>query len=170
MLLEMLNDLAKEIKGKYDTIDCGGCCVAAAQVAKYLQNIVPTRIVAGNSWKGRNDIDEIRDFVHAAERNSKRAWERNGVDFGHVLIEFEFEGKTYAFDCSHGAVPAEEMWRDLPWTRLDGSFEQQEAEAFANEESWNSMFNRRHVPDVRRRITRFFLANFPNGEALGFKG
>lgn len=160
-MLDLLNKLSTELINNHRTIDCGGCCVVAAQVAKYLSKLVPVQIVTGNGmWADRIDaaLDDIRPYINS---NSKDEWEENGVYFSHVLIEFEYEGEMYAFDSTYGVRRKEEYWSRSQWSRLEGSFLQEEAEAFANDDSWNETFSRLEVPTVRRRITNFFKKHFP---------
>lgn len=164
-MLDQLNKLARELLRNHSTIDCGGCCVVAAQMAKYLSHLVPVQIVTGNgSWSAEleDTLDDIRPHINS---NNKYEWEENGVHFSHVLIEFEYDGTVYAFDSTHGVRHKEEYWSRSPWTRLEGSFLQEEAESFAKDNSWNEMFDRAEVPIVRRRITNFFKKHFPAAHA-----
>lgn len=156
-LIDSLNKLADELITNHPRVDHGGCCVVAAQMARYLSTIVPTRIVAGIGWCGDPDadLDHIRNVID--DPKSKMDWEMKGVDFHHVLIEFEHNGETYTFDSTDGVKRRDEFWENQrAITPADGEFLVDEARSFADEDSWNPMFSRREVPTVRRRITNFF--------------
>ena len=125
----------------------------AAHVAKYLQDLVPTRIVVGSDERVVN-LNRIREKINTLNR---REWDENNVVFAHVLVEFREKGKWYAFDSTDGVKTKKDHWNDSCWTRNKGHLTVEEAMALANTRSgWNSFFDRDEIPMVRRRITKFF--------------
>ena len=146
-ILIALQRMASVTLKKHPLVDYGGCCVVAAHFAKRLSDKgVSVSVRAVNGWTNkRPDLNEKRSLLENPLMKSN--WETVGVDFFHVLCEFELGGKRYWYDSSSGIH--EEHAGVLP-----GSFTIEEASSFAKENTWNTMFNRSEIPNIKRRITR----------------
>ena len=167
MLIDDLNCLAADMRSSFSWVDCGGCCVVAAEMAKYISNITSARIVGAYSqYSGPLDrnLDNVRYNIILDSLNnlSKVSWYNTyQIDFAHVLIEFEYGGTTYVFDTTHGAVERDNYWSHSRWLPLDGSWLQEEAESFADErEGWNDRFDRNQIPSIRETIATFFQRKY----------
>lgn len=151
-LIRELNKLAKNINKDTHNVNCGGCCVVASEVAKFLHKLVPTRIVLLNSfWGGPNkDLNAIRNKV--SDPLVMKEWYRNDIDFAHVIVEFDWRGKTYMFD-------SEGLCTDGKWKLRahQGELTLDEALAFAaSEEGWNRRFNRDQIPIIKNHVETHF--------------
>ena len=156
MLIDKLNDLASEIHGRHPMIDHGGCCVVAAHMAKYLAKFTEVKVVCGDD--ACRNLNQIRKRMQ--NPLDKQEWEDFGINFSHVLVEFRYQGKWYAFDCTNGALPKARHWQVNGWDRCHGHWTIEEATSMANTSyGWNSMFDRSRIPAVRRKIGQFFLRN-----------
>lgn len=153
--VEALPILANKMSN-INSLNCGGCCVFATHVAKYLQQHVPVRIVIFNP-PDYPSIDSVRTKLK--NPRSARQWYKNGMAFFHILIEFDYEGKTYLCD-STGVFPASNQYTFNGWMELyrtSGSLTMEEASALAaNHRAWNWRFDRRQIPKIKKRISRFF--------------
>lgn len=151
-LIATLNNLAKQTIAQHPNVDKGGCCVVAAHIAQRLKALgVEAWVVTGSTWwTGSKNIDEIRNDVQY--NNSKDDWESNGIDFAHVLVEFKWRGRYYAYDSTHGAVIAPHYWNNICWIRNIGSFSVEEAHSFAQDDGWNITFDRDQIPAIVNKI------------------
>lgn len=139
----------------FDDINYGGCGVVAAHVGKRLQHIVPTQIAVYNSKK--IDADKIRAQIK--NPRSSKEWCDNGMEFGHLLVLFEYKGKQYLFD-TDGVQKFTNTLRygETYVMHLSGLISVDEAAAWAaNPYGWNWQFNRNHIPAIKQRIARFFI-------------
>lgn len=128
MLRRRLKDLSSELIGNHPTADCGGCCVVAAHVARYLSQHVPTKIVVGNYR--RADLDKIRPNTNPLNKDE---WEENGIDFDHVLVEFKEGNRWYTFDSTYGVKQRNTYWSVYSnWIKVKGTLTIKEATALAN--------------------------------------
>jgi hypothetical protein len=137
----------------FQFINSGGCGVVAAHVAKRLQHIVPTRIVVFN--RASIDIDKIRSKL--TNTNSSLEWSYHGMAWGHVMVEFDYDGMTYLFD-SHNIYPTTQTihFGGMMLTK-SGYVTIDEIVAIASRPTtWNWMFSRSQIPAMKKRIHRFF--------------
>lgn len=158
-----LNELGSDVYARYPRINCGGCCVFASLVGARLERLgIATRIAVGDDEieLGTN-IDEIRPKID----NKLRNWNREGVHFGHVVVEFDYDGATYHYDTA-GVIPAQDHTKTINYQIFDGRLTVKEASELAAEERWNWMFNRACIPDLTRMVNDFFdMIEF---EAIGY--
>lgn len=156
MLRKMLNQLSEIIITNHPTVDYGGCCVVAAHVAKYLSKIVPTQIVLSDD--NAVNLTKVRKLVNNSLKKAK--WDRH-IGFAHVLVEFKYKNRWYAFDATNGVVKRSSFWKDrVFYEKAKGHLTIEEASSFANtDRGWNHMFDRDEIPELRRSITKFFKRN-----------
>lgn len=147
-LITTLREMAKQIDRRIPDVNYGGCCVVAAEIADKLQHIVPTRIrVAG--YFGANGCNV--DVAHQKVGNSANGydWHENGIYFGHVIVEFDYRGRTYHLDSS-GVHKAGRCEPSFGYELYDGNLPLEAAKALADEWSnWNSRFNRKYIPLIK---------------------
>jgi len=148
-LVRRLNALGKEINARYENINCGGCAVYAALVAEELVKLgVNVRgITASYRMRADLDIDKVRPKI---TKGNPREWSDNGVFFGHVGLEFEHNGKLRHYD-SNGVKAKGTRLMELPI--YNGRLTPKELKTIAGtDEGWNTTFNRRHIPTIRRMV------------------
>jgi len=149
-----LNKLADKIRMDFPDINRGGCCVFAALVAKALQHYYPTRVVAFNS-SPQFSIDEVRAKV---TKNSCKEWDRNGIDFNHIVIEFtdpDDGDKVYHLDANGVFIADGSISSYL--TQVKGHLTIKEACEIASlPDGWNPEFNRNNIPKIDKIIKKHF--------------
>lgn len=144
-----LNNLGKKVEATVDGVNSGGCCVFAAEVAQYLSKLVPVQIKVVAGWCNNTPIDIVRSKV---SNNTPSEWNRKGLDFYHVVIQFELNGNLHIYD-SNGVVKYSDFESDL----IPGSLTLEEASELAGEaRGWNSRFERDQIPRVRRLVREAF--------------
>lgn len=156
----ILKELGKEANEKFPTLNMGGCCVFAAEVARRLQKrgVEQVEVIASAvNPSTATPLDMIRtDLLNNNKSPLERYnWDAMGASFMHVAVRFCLNGKWYTYDsdilrCSRTSFgrPSYEARR--------GAHTVDEAIAFANDESgWNSTFNRKQIPAVKRLIAQY---------------
>lgn len=155
-LITSLNGLALHVRDNIPDLNSGGCCVFAHLVGQHLQRIVPTRVlVADDAAPPNADLEIIREKI---DDNSVYAWNAWDVYFGHVLLEFTFNKRRYHFD-SLGVIAAMPNGRinyDAEYRIINGHLTVRDAGELANSSGWNTTFNRRHIPSLKRIIDSRF--------------
>lgn len=154
MLAQSLSNFAKTMHKVHPRMNNGGCGIFAVHMAKRLQHIVPTRIKLIDY--SHHNLDEIR-----AELDNPldiRQWHNHGINFVHLIVEFDYKDHTYHFD-TNGLNFAND--KESPnykgYGLASGSFTIEEVSHFvAAPYSWNDWFNRREIPAVKRRVKNFF--------------
>lgn len=150
-LLDTLNNISKQLKRNINTsINSGGCCIVAAIIASHLKDIVPYKIVVLDD--GCEHIDSVR--AKLKDTSDIIEWNHNGVNFGHVLVEFEYGNSTYWVDSNGVHDSLVDMWYG---ERLPGSLTLKEAIALAeNKKGWCNQFDRKYIPQIDHIIERHF--------------
>lgn len=148
LLCTQLNDIPN--------INKGGCCVVAATVANHMQHLYPTRIRVSNDWYTNDDtpIDQVASSLD--EPDDLYCWNDNGIDFGHVFVEFEYKGHTYFID-SNGVTLAGRTDPTYNWIVYNGELPLKLAKRLIYSEGWNTKFNRTAIPKVKKLINKFFV-------------
>lgn len=162
-LLTQLRLLSTSMRTSILNPNRGGCCVIAAEVATYLEQIVPVRIRVSDDhfdWKREfyedrfNLNDVISDLGSRADDHD--AWNDTGVAFGHVIVEFDYRGRTYHMDTS-GCREAEERDPTFGWLMYDGYLPLNVAKALAGAPgNWNKHFDRGQIPAIRKMVKTAF--------------
>jgi hypothetical protein len=153
-----LNQLADKVRDESPTINLGGCCVFAALVAKQLQHHYPTRIIVFNP-NAVYSIDEVRPKV---KKNNCEEWDKNGMDFYHVAIEFTDEDGTKFHYDANGVFP-DDGSIDTDLLQVKGYLTIQEAcELASNNEGWSSRFDRNNIPKIDKIIKKHFGVSVDN--------
>lgn len=158
-LIARLNTLGKNVMDKHPTINWGGCCVFASRVAKRLEGVVERVAVrVGNDYGEYYDgqhLDHVRNNI---QKNTPRQWNRHGIYFAHVIVEFDYRGRTYHYDAL-GAKKARNSTNMHGYPIIDGELTVQEATELANVKAgWNPSFDRAEIPYVEKLINDAFDA------------
>lgn len=158
-LITALNTLGERVNRWYPFINCGGCCVFAVLVAEELQRRgIETCIIVGADVDEDEEIADLRE-VEKKAKNNKADWNNNGVFFNHVGIEFRFGDEFYHYD-TDGVHPEDVM---LGIYRIyGGGITVETAKALAEEaDGWNTTFDRKKIPSLRRHIRRYLASTLP---------
>lgn len=154
-LIDQLDSLGKKVNRKHQYINSGGCAVFAAFVGRALANMgIDVKVIIGGGWGSRpgTNIEDARKNI--SDPGVKALWNENGVAFGHVGLEFEWQGKKYHYD-SHGTKQPDGFLDGC--TIHPGRMTLEECEAIADEEQgWNTCFSRMDIPSVRKLVEEFY--------------
>lgn len=165
-LLNRLRRLAKNLNNTLINPNRGGCCVIAAEVGAYLEQIVPVRIRVSNDhfdfmdeddWEGcdYNNLNDLIDVL-GPRAEDQFAWNENDVFFGHVIVEFDVDGRTYHMDTS-GVRLAKKRDPSFGWLMYDGYLPVNVAKALADVPgNWNWKFDRRQIPAIKKMVRHAF--------------
>ena len=153
-LIKFLDDVGVLVNSKIHELNRGGCCVFASIVAQRLSEFCEVRIAVGTDWLDNDDttIDEVREQVSS---NSPNEWNNYGVDFGHVIIEFDYDGSTYHYD-SNGVTSVQRDTSTFGMPILDGYLTINEAVELASHAEWNPKFDRSQIPKLEKIIIKEF--------------
>lgn len=145
--------MGKAVQDRYPEINDGGCCVYASLVGEHLRiRHVPVKIIVSSENGKEVDLDEVRHKIY--DPGYKECWNLHGVNFNHVGIEFEYQGKKYHHDTVQ-TVRRQKILMEWPIYR--GYLTVQEAKKLAAESSnWNSCFDRSGIPHIETLI-RFHM-------------
>lgn len=154
-----LNNLGFSVKQNYRRINCGGCGVYAALIVEQLQKlgIRSSGIVAAYNTKNVS-LAKARDNIK--NKADQREWDKNGIAFYHVGVEFFLDGKRYHYDTS-GVHPAAKELDNMSIYR--GRMRLEDLKAIAGtERGWNKTFDRKDIPAIRKMVKAAFA--LPKGE------
>lgn len=173
-LKSILNKLAELIDVNIPYHSHGGCGVIALAVAKQLgeYGIEPRFRIVSDSYNDDDDndeepymvvnIDQIRDNIrfNGMSTKSKDAWNDHNLHFTHVILEFDWRGRTYQWEVNDGIILAEkapDRWNG--WPIAEGYMTVEEFEPLVKErDGWNPRYNRNQNPRVTQLIQEAFAA------------
>lgn len=145
-LITKLRAMAKHLDRVPD-VNYGGCCVVAAEIAEHMQNKVPTRLRVAHLWNTGAHIDDARNNVSDVANGYE--WHENGVYFGHVIVEFDYLGRTYHMDSS-GVHQAKNVDPSFGYELYAGFLPLDDAKALAGQwANWNTRFDRSLIPRIK---------------------
>jgi hypothetical protein len=152
-LIDTLDKMGSGVNRKWPYINSGGCCVFASIVGKILQEKgIPVKGIVA-AYSAQYKFKPIWWMRRGVSNNSIPEWERRGLDFNHVGIEFRYGGKKWHYH-SKGAQIAGKSFDRMPIFRGRLTLDEL-IELAANEEGWNSAFDRRDIPAIEKYITTF---------------
>lgn len=131
-----IEKLGMAVNNALPSVNCGGCGMFAAMAGRALKDKgIPVRIrILG--WNGL-DLRKL----HPDDREDGRAWNRVGLFFTHVIVEFKHRGRWWAFDSERLEKSNGESFRGY-WMHK-GSLTLEEMEAIAKQDFWNPEFPRK---------------------------
>ena len=154
MNMRKLSNKLKELDNTFSFVNKGGCGCVAAMLAKAFRHEFPIMRITSSGIDSGANLDTIRSNM--TDNMSKDAWYDNGIYFNHVWVEVLFKKKWYVLDAT-GIHTRKEMYRE--WnTPAKGSFSIDEIQALANENSWNTMFDRKQLPAMQKMINNMIPA------------
>lgn len=154
-IIDKLKVIAQELNDNIEYINQGGCGVVASIITETISSLVPTRIVALTHYDPKN-IDEVRTDIHEnGLMHSNDAWYRRGIDFGHVMVEVDVDGKTFMVD-SRG-VHENTDYDTRYGNKHHGYFTLDEMKRMANDpDHWNRRFKREQIPFIESIVKKQF--------------
>ena len=151
-LARALTTLGHKVERKHPDINWGGCGVFAALVAKRLKKHFDVKIRVGNDITPEVAIDDIRTRV---ESNTVDEWNCEDMWFSHVVIEFQWKGKTYHYDTT-GLHEASDTTYMGGYPIVEGHLTVREMTELARSKGWNTSFDRDSIPEIRKTINAAF--------------
>jgi hypothetical protein len=152
-ILTMLRQIGTDVKREVCTINHGGCCVYAAEIARSLESIkgVSVEVVAG----GDACLTDLRHQFGTLQI-PMRELERNGVSFWHVGVRFKYRNQLFTHDTDATIIGGDVVGDDLRFQPLNSGFTVAEAQHLATHGNWNDTFNRKHIPKMAKIIKKHF--------------
>lgn len=155
--LAQLRELAAKLDNNLKMPNHGGCCVIAAEIAKHLQHIYPTKIRVSTDYDELldNNVSTVAERVYNAADGDE--WNDNGIFFGHVVVQFKYKGRNYHIDTS-GVTRATSYDPTFCYPLYPGDMPLAAACLLAEQDHgvWNTTFNRRQIPKLRKIVADFF--------------
>lgn len=148
-IVSQLQRLGREANARVPELNCGGCAVYAALVSRALlkRGILARARVADRYQTGEYTVDKVRAVLAENGIDTNNAtpddWHAEGISFTHVLVEFEYCGRTYLADSNF--VDTERLKREPTCGAplLPGVLSVPEVESLASTpDGWNAMFDR----------------------------
>lgn len=152
LTIEQLHQFVRILHKKYPKINYGGCCVFASHIAQHLQHLFPTKIILFDSESADVDINQIKSTLAT---NSLVEWNAHNVYPGHVLVQFEYNNKSYMLD-SRGVYLLQDVEPSFEYMRISGWLSVDEALELAEDAGWCSDFDRSNIPNMDHDIKGFF--------------
>lgn len=148
-IVSQLRRLGQEANARVRYLNCGGCAVYAALVSRALLNRgIPARArVADRSHTGEYTVDKVRAVLAENGIDTNNAtphdWHAEGIDFTHVLVEFEYRGRTYLADSNFVDTKRRKREPTCGAPLLPGILSVPEVESLASTpDGWNDAFDR----------------------------
>ena len=147
------------IHEKHEYINWGGCCVFAGILGKHLAEVGKVRVRVINSVYGSSsNIDQVRKKIR---KNESTEWNRHGIGFNHVVVEFAYKRRKYAMDSEGIRV----LTPDLDKRYVEGALTVKEAQELGStQRGWNPMFDRGEIPAIRSKVQRYFKKFIQDGK------
>jgi len=165
--------------GMHD-INSGGCGVMAGIVGEILESLgVPVEVVTSSAhgcspaearWNiEENDYcwDDAEWDIEADERWDTSAWDSAGLSRAHLAVRFMLGGDMYSWD-SDGLIKSDKyfgLWPDCgepshvaDYPFGDGMTVRECIEISSTDDGWNSTFDRRQIPLMRKLAQQCLLS------------
>lgn len=158
-----LRQLGKDANALTDNrLNQGGCAVYAALVGRELERLgVP---VLGIVCETFADTTVAFASLRVKDRTSTRAWNRAGIHFDHVGLEFECSDGRYVYDSDTLRKAPAKTLSGMPISPGYLSVADVEALAGINRRTetrrnaaWNSAFSRKDIPALRDLVAEYFV-------------
>lgn len=154
-LLRMLIKLGDEVNQQHPTINSGGCCFFAFNVAKELESIGIEAEVITPILKNSKSPKQVRKKI-----NTPFDWVANGLCINHLGVRFRTkEGHIYSYDsCRLSANSKVFSDNNIPVNVPfgDGMTPKEAEELYYTDDIWNPKFNVEECPYVESIIKRHF--------------
>lgn len=147
-IVSQLRRLGQEANARVRYLNCGGCAVYAALVSRaLLKRGIPARARVADQYQSKNTVDKVRGVLAEKGINTDNArprdWNAEGIVFTHVLVEFEYCGRTYLADSNFVDAKRRKREPTCGAPLLQGALSVPEVESLASgPDGWNVMFDR----------------------------
>ncbi len=151
-IVDTLNRLGHAAETSVNYLNKGGCCVFAALVGRELVNrgyVVKGVVVSFGPREGKCRLDDVRRRTG----NTDLVDWYNDLSFNHVGIEFRADGRTRRYD-SNGVVGGSDPL--LHMNAHPDRLTVEELEAFAADPNWNTCFDRKQIPKLKKLVKQYF--------------
>lgn len=152
LMLRALDEFCKSIQHDHPMINHGGCCVFASLLGNKLDKWFDDVAIRVSNDDANTTVDDVRSNI---ERNTTREWNRSGLFFGHVIVEFAHRKKWYVVDTT-GVHPYSGHDPCFHWPLYEGSLTLKEAAELAADDNWNWVFPRDQIPAIQKKVNAFF--------------
>ena len=159
-MIKEIDKIVQSINDEIMNINCGGCCVFAESLFPYLESLGLKPQVKVIDFYGQNkgdDLSTIRKIMHNSLSLSE--WNKNGVDFNHVVVQFTYRKRAYIVDSTG-------VFSELKFHRISGiikgSFSYAEARSFSENKNWNHWFDRTDIGKIKNDLKKGFNSLFNN--------
>lgn len=134
-------------------INWGGCAAAAHMLAKVLEPHVDELKIVAYDNSVPNPAADVSVARNNIDSNTIFNWNRAGIAFNHVWVEFKWRGRWYAID-AEGIQPRRRMYEK--WGKpFRGSFTLKEMKELSESRwGWNPTFDHGQVPAMKRMVNR----------------
>lgn len=163
-IVSQLQRLGREANARVRYLNCGGCAVYVALVSRALLNRgIPARArVADWSQTGEHTVDKVRAVLAEKGIDTNNAtphdWNAEGIKFTHVLVEFEYRGRTYLADSNFVDTKRRKREPTCGAPLLPGALSVPEVESLASTPvGWNAMFDRDEGIPILKQIVAAHL-------------
>jgi len=156
-IVKQIHSVLKKVENEYSNINCGGCGVIASILGEYLSTKTEVRVAIGawdyNVIKQTLSFLEIKqEFLKENCNPSINDWERFGVSFNHVWIEFLWDGEWYSMDTEVIRQGTKLMFHGR-WEPYDEYLPIEDITQLSNNiTGWNTWFSREQIPSIRQDI------------------
>jgi hypothetical protein len=134
------------------TLNMGGCAVYAALVGAALQRIGLTVGGVVRGWGNDVNVADARRKV--SKVGEARQWNRNGIEFNHVGLEYVIGARAY--HCDSDYVTPAGRHQSLQ-SAYPGRLTVDELEALAGHRpNWNHWFDRKLIPQIEAAVAEEF--------------
>jgi hypothetical protein len=153
--LTLIQEIGHRIAEHIPFINHGGCCVYAAILADRLQEHgIPVWGRVADSWCA--SVNTARD--NAAKNNisleSVSDWNRAGLSFCHVFLQFVLDGEHYSHDTDNIVSGNPKSFANH--TVQDGYLSVTELKTLAASVcGWNRVFNRDQIPTIQAMVDEY---------------
>ncbi len=155
-LKETLDNLIIAMQ-EYPTLNYGGCCMFASEVAHLLYEkgyVVFIRVYDDVSNENLNEVRKNNNTLKIKYKKLMSCMHKNNVYFGHVMLELDINSERILFD-SDGYYKFDEV-SELIYNDgskiLKGRLTLEEARKLSVSSRWNRRFNRELIPIIKTKI------------------
>ena len=153
-LIEKLRACGAEVIANAPLVNHGGCAVYASHIAQALEARGLTCWAVITSLLRDDDLDVVRN---QSKPRTLREWNDAGVLIGHILVEFEYNGRIWRHDARNTALAKSRREPTFGKLLCPGYLTIPELVTIAAAKAgWNPKFPRRTgVPAIRAAVRRY---------------
>lgn len=159
-VLEAVRMIGEQVEKRYPLINSGGCCIYAASLgAELARRGIPCSVFVAALSNAARTCSLLDMRQQLSNPYDALVWQRNGVDFHHLGLEFEHSGQSYMCDTNRIQPTSDTFER---FAVYQGRFTVDEADKLAgNASGWNEAFDRKHIPYIRKNMAFFLNQTLP---------